>query len=112
MTLIVESKRLKVTQALRDFVEKQAQKLTKLGERSVTKVAVYLETVTKKSNDPSANVVTYALSLPGKKVVVVKKHAVDMYEAIVAASNEALRRVRKIKEKRLDKQRGLVSSLS
>jgi ribosomal subunit interface protein len=105
MTLIVESKRLKLTKALREFVSKQTQKLTKLGQQGATKVAVYLETVKKKSNDPTANSVTYALSLPGRKVIVVKKHAVDMYQAIVAASSEAFRKLRKVKERRLDSVR-------
>lgn len=107
MTVVVESKRLKVTNSLRDFALAQTDKLLKFGDKSVTKISVFLETVGKKKNDPTANIVTYALVIPGKKILVVKKKAVDMYEAIVSASHEALRRLRKIREKRQDKQRGV-----
>lgn len=105
MTVIVESKRLKVTQALRQFVLQQTSKLSKLSTRGATSIRVYLENIAKKNNDPSANIVTYAIGLPGKKMVLVRKHAADMYEAITAASHEAFRQVRKLREKRLDMQR-------
>lgn len=104
MTVIVESKRLKVTRALRNFVTEQAERLTKLGA-DITQIRVYLETVRKKSNDPTANIATYVVSIPGKKAMVVKKKAVDMYQAISDGSKEALRRLRKVREKRMDLQR-------
>lgn len=105
MTVIVESKRLKVTAAMRAFVQRQAERLSKLGQKGAAQIRVYLETVAKKNNDPTANIVTYAVAFPGKKMVIVKKHAVDMYEAISAASREAYRRVRKLREKQLDQHR-------
>jgi ribosomal subunit interface protein len=105
MTVIVESKQLKLTKALRDFATSQAQRLLKFGEKGVLQIRIHMETVRKKSNDPKANIVTYAVTLPGKKLVVVKKTAVDMYEALVSASHETLRGIRKVRERRLDKKR-------
>lgn len=98
MTVIVESKRLKVTQALRAYIEEQADKLAKLG-KGITQVRVHLEKIAKKTNDPHANVVTFHVSIPGKDVVVTKR-AVDMYEAIVEATEGAVRQLRKQHEKR------------
>ncbi len=103
MTVIVASKQMKVTAGLRQYVEDQAQKLLKLGKRAAG-VRVYLETVRKKSNDQMANVVTYCVELPGKNVVV-KKTAVDMYQAILQATASAARQVRKQYEKRRDSKR-------
>jgi ribosomal subunit interface protein len=105
MTVIVESKRLKVTQALRTFIEGQARKITKLGER-VSRIRVHLETIGKKSNDPLANSVTYHLEIPGKDIVV-RRRAVDMYEAVVDATRSAIRHLRKLKEKRVTTKRHL-----
>lgn len=96
--MIVESKKLKVTQALRAFIEAQAEKLLKL-EKRVTHIRVYLETIAKKSNDPGANSVTFHVSIPGKDLVV-KKTAVDMYEAVVDATSGAMRQLRKHYERR------------
>jgi ribosomal subunit interface protein len=103
MTVIVESKQMKVTASLRQHVELQAQKLLKLSKR-VTAARVYLETVRKKSNDKMANLVTYCVELPGKDVVV-RKRAVDMYQAIADATEGAVRQVRKQYEKRRDSKR-------
>ncbi len=98
MTVIVESKRLKVTQALRSYIEQQATKLSKLG-KGVTQIRVHLENIPKKTNDPGANSVTFHISIPGKDVVV-RKTAVDMYEAVVDATSVAMRQLRKNYEKR------------
>lgn len=103
MTVLVEAKNLKVTDALRSHVTKQAAKLQKIG-KSIVAVRVFLETVAKKNNDPHANKVTFKVSIPGKDVVV-RKQAVDMYEAIVQAAKGALRQVRKTAERRLTKTR-------
>lgn len=97
MTVIVESKRLKITNALRDFIDKQAEKLTKLG-KNVTEVRVYLENDTKKSSDPQAHSATFKVAIPGKDVVVTKK-ASDMYVAISGAAGSAFRQLRKRYEK-------------
>ncbi len=103
MTVLVESKQVKVTQALRDFATHQMEKLSKLGKR-VQKISVFLETVGKKNNDPSANRVTVQVEVPGKNVIV-RKHAADMYEAIVEAAHGAVRRLRKQTERRITLRR-------
>jgi len=103
MTVIVESKRMKVTQALRSFIEKQAQKITKLN-KNATKVRVHLETTKRKSNDPLANMVTFLVEIPGKDIVITK-HAVNMYDAVVDAAAGAARQLRKKHEKQTTKQR-------
>ena len=103
MTVLVESKQLKVTQALRDFATRQMEKMAKLG-KNVGKISVYLETVGKKSNDPSANRVTVQVEVPGKNVIV-RKHAADMYTAIADAAHGAVRRLRKQTERRMTLRR-------
>lgn len=103
MTVLVEAKNLKVTDALRSHVNKQAAKLEKLG-KGIVKVCVFLETVAKKSNDPHANKATFTVSIPGREVVV-RKQAVDMYEAIVQAARGTMRQVRKTAERRITKHR-------
>lgn len=98
MTVLVQSNSLKVTKALQRFVEDQASKVLKLGKQ-VVKIQVYLESITKKSNDSHANKVTYKVAIPGKDVIVTKG-ATDMYEAIVDATDGAVRQLRKLYEKR------------
>lgn len=103
MTVLVEAKNMEVTDALREHVTKQAQKLAKIGKR-ILGVRVFLETVAKKSNDPHANKVTFRVMIPGKDVVV-RKQAVDMYEAVVQAAKGSIRHVRKLAERRVTKAR-------
>lgn len=103
MTVLVESKNMEVTEALRNHVTKHAEKLSKIGKR-VLGVRVFLETVAKKNNDPHANHATFKVMVPGKDIVV-HKQAVDMYEAVVQAAHGAIRHVRKLAEKRLTKAR-------
>ena len=103
MTVIVESKRMKVTKALRDFIEKQTRKIVKLNKKP-TQVRVHLETNERKSNDPFSNVVTFLIEIPGKNIVITK-HAVNMYDAIVDAATGAARQLRKKHEKRVTRQR-------
>lgn len=103
MTVIVESKRMKVTSALREFVVRQTQKLAKLHKKTTT-VRVNLETVKKKSNDPLANSATFRVHIPGKSLVVTRK-AVTMYDAIVDAAKAATRQLRKHHEKRFTSRR-------
>lgn len=103
MRVIVQSKTLPITRALRSFVWRQALKLDRVAD--ITKLSVFLENVGKKSNDPQAATVKYLIEMPGKKAVVVRRHAVDMYDAVVDATERAFRQVRKIKERRLDAHR-------
>jgi ribosomal subunit interface protein len=110
MQVIVESKNLTVTEALRLHILKQAQKIERL-KKPVTAVRVYLENIKKKSNDPKANGVTFHVEMAGADVTV-HKTAVDMYEAIVQAAEGAVRTVRKAAEKRLTKARGKDAELA
>lgn len=103
MRILVAAKQLEITGALREFIQTQAQKIAKLHKR-VTQVRVFIEKVSKKRNDPLANIVTFEIQTPGKNVVV-KKHAVDMYQAIVQATESATRQLRKQYEKRMTLKR-------
>ncbi len=108
MDVIVTSKTLQVTQALRSMAIRQAQKLYRLGKR-ILRVRVSLEAVARKKNDSTATVVQYHVELPGKDVVV-RRRARDMYEALVDAASSAARQVQKVKERRLTFKRGYRSS--
>ncbi len=103
MQVIVESKNVEVTSAIRSHAQKQAQKLTKVYKK-INIARFFLDNLKKKSNDPKANKVTLKVEIPGKDVVV-KEHAVDMYEAINLAVESALRHLRKKLEKERTKQR-------
>lgn len=105
MNVIVQSHDVKVTKALKKFVTDQAQKLNRLLPSS-TQINVFLEKVSRKKSDPSSNKVKYSIELPGKRMVVVKKTAVDMYHAVVDATDTTFRHLRKAKEKVLTKRRG------
>lgn len=109
MDVIVTSKTLYVTQALRAMATRQAQKLYRLGKR-ILRVRVSLEAVVRKKNDTQATVVQYHVELPGKDVVVRRK-ARDMYEALVDAASSAARQVRKAKEKQVSFKKGYRSSI-
>lgn len=109
MTVLVESKKMKVTGALRNFAERQARKIAKFKE-NVTSVRVYLETVAKKKMEKGANIVTYCVSIAGKDVVVTKK-AADMYEAIMSATASAVRQLRKVHDKKIKDKRGFKEAL-
>lgn len=102
MQVQVASKTLKVTQALRDFAKQQASKLQKLHQR-ITKIQIFLDKRTHSKRDRNA-LVKYVVSLPGKTIVL-KRKAHDMYEAIVDATDQTLRSLRKTKEKQMAKQR-------
>lgn len=98
MKVLVEGKQMEVTLALQNYVKKHTRKLEKLGKK-ITSVHVFLESLPKKKNDLHSNMVICKVILPGKTVVV-KKHAADMYEAIVLTLDGAARQVRKTFEKR------------
>ncbi|MCA9370090.1 MAG: ribosome-associated translation inhibitor RaiA [Pseudomonadales bacterium] len=98
MRVLISSKKIEVTEALRSAIEAQAQKLGKL-HKQISWVQVFIEHVPKKSKDVFANKVTFEVSLPGKNVVV-KNHAHDMYKAISGAAESAVRQVRKEYERR------------
>lgn len=103
MQVIVQTKTLPVTQALRAFVERQSQKLTKLGLK-INKIVVYLENVARKTSDPHRSEVRYRVEIPGKDVVVEKKGN-DLYAVISDASLRVARQLGKLKERHLHAQR-------
>lgn len=103
MQVIVEGKELEVTPALRAHAEKQARKVTKLSSQ-ISEIRLFLETIKKKRNDPSANQVTYEVCIPGKNIVV-KAHAKDMYLAISKATDVAARKLIDFMEKQREAER-------
>ncbi len=104
MNVIVQAKSLKVTRALREFIQRQSHKLSKLKDLKVTKVTVYLEQDTKKSTDSKKVSVKYSIEVPGKALWV-EIDGYDFYDAIVDATNAALRKMLQNKEKKTDYRR-------
>jgi len=103
MRILIASKTLEITKAMRDFANEQALKLDKLGQR-ISKVQVFLEQRVAKSKRDKNALVKYVVNLPGKTLVI-KCKAADMYDAIIDATDKVMRQTRKFKEKRLTKQR-------
>lgn len=103
MRILIASKTLEITKSLRAFTREQALKLDRLGQR-ISKVQIFLEQRVAKSKRDRNALVKYVVDLPGKTLVI-KYKAADMYEAIVDATDRAIRQTRKFKEKRLTKQR-------
>lgn len=101
MNVIVQAKNLKVTRALREFIERQAQKIKKLQGLRVSKVEVYLEQGTKKPSDQKTVLVKYKIFVPGKNLWV-EIDGYDFYDATVDATRAVLRKLRKSKEKKQD----------
>lgn len=104
MNVSVQSKTLEITTALRKFCEGQAQKLGRISQK-ISSISIYVENIAKKKNDPTGASVQYSVNVPGK-VLVVKRKAADLYEAVVDATNGIMRQVRETKERRLDRKRG------
>lgn len=104
MNIIVQAKSLRVTRALREFIERQAVKLKKLNGLRVSKIEVYLEKGGKRSNSDKRVLVKYKVELPGK-VLWVGINGYDFYDATVDATRAALRKLRDNKEKQEDKHR-------
>ncbi len=101
MDIIVQAKSLKVTRALREFIQRQGNKLRKLKDLKISKVTVYLEQDTKKSSDSKKVSVKYSIEIPGRDLWV-EINGYDFYDAIVDATNAALRKMRQTKEKKTD----------
>jgi ribosomal subunit interface protein len=104
MDVIVQTKSLKVTRALREFIQRQSHKLEKLRDLNVSKITVYLEQDTRKSNKNKKVSVKYNIELPGKDLWV-EIDGYDFYDAIVDATNAALRKMRQKKEKETNYRR-------
>lgn len=104
MKVLIQSKTLEVSAALRDFVERHANRISNHKHR-VNSITVFLENITRKKNDQNGALARLTIDVPGKKGVVVERRATDLYAAIVDACERAMRYVRKLKEKRLATQR-------
>ncbi len=101
--VIVESKTIPVTAALRAVAVKQARHILRLGGR-ILRIRVHLDAIAKKKNDTHSSVAQFQIELPGKDIVV-RRRARDLYLAIIEAAHQASRQVRKLKEKRLTTKR-------
>ena len=99
MNVIVHSKTMVITEALRSFATRQAQRLKNRGQR-IANVIVFLEFIQRKKNDARAATAKFLIDLPGKNIVV-QERAKDLYFAIHRAALSANRQVRKVKERRM-----------
>lgn len=99
----IHSKQVKITDALREHARRQAQQIQKMSKK-ILDVSFFVETVSKKHNDPRANKVVVQVRRPGKDIVV-RSFATNLYEAISEASRAAARRLRKTRERKLHAKR-------
>lgn len=103
MRLNIASRTLPITTALREFAKEQVEKFNKLHQR-VSRVQIFLDQQVKGSKRDYNALVKYVVSLPGRTIVI-RKTAHDMYQGIATATDRALRHVRKLKEKQIDRNR-------
>jgi len=99
MNVIVQSKTLVVTAAIRSFVRRQVMRLNRRGEK-ISQVTVFLENVSKKKNDLRSASAKILIDLPGKNIIVQEK-AKDVYFAISEAARAATLQMSKVKARRL-----------
>ena len=97
MNILVHSKSLFVTEAMRQYVIKQARKIGKFSGK-VLAVSVFLETIKSKHGVEQEAVAKIQVVIPGKDVIVSSK-AHDLYLAISQAVADASRSLKKSKEK-------------
>lgn len=100
MRIIVQSKNVALTAALRRYVQRQAAKLSG-PHLQIRQVTAFLETIARKKNDLGGASVKLLVEVPGKDVVV-ERHGVDLYDTIVDAADRARRALRKRKERLLN----------
>lgn len=98
MKVLVQAKNISVTPMIERAVQHQAQKLGRLSSK-IVQVFAFLEVIDKKKNDAQAARVLYKICWPGKDIVVQEK-ASNLYDAIVDATDSAMRVLRKAKERR------------
>ena len=103
MVIIVESKTLPITQALRHAVETQAQHITRLSQKIIL-IRVSLETIAKKKNDTQASIAQFMVEIPGKNIIVRKK-AQDLYVAVTQAAQRAAQQLIRTQKKHLKARR-------
>ena len=98
MNVIVQSKTLVITAAIRRFAEQQASRFARRTNR-ISQITVFLEQVKRRKNDTNAATAKFFIDLPGKNIVVQEK-AKDLYFAIAEAARRTMRQLGKAKEKR------------
>ena len=98
MNVIVQSKTMVITEAIRNFAIRQTRKLLRRGQK-IGNVFVFLETVKRKKNDEFAAIAKFYVDLPGRNIVVQEK-AKDIYLAMHDAAAATLRQIGRSKEKR------------
>lgn len=104
MNVLVQTKDLEATGAIRQFIDDQLQKILKLG-LPVKKVQAHLEYIERKNSDEHRAQVQFSVGLPGQADIVVKESDKDLYRAITKATHSLIRHLRKSKEKKVDKVR-------
>ncbi len=109
MKVIIQSNTLKVTEALRIFIQKQIRKLARCGQK-IQQVTVYLDCVKRKKNAADATTVQFQITT-AKNSFVVKKQAHDMYVAISEVADRATRLLREKRHKYLDNKRKISPKL-
>jgi putative sigma-54 modulation protein len=97
MDVTVQSKNLKTTESLRNFLGRQVEKLAN-HRYPVERVTAFIETVRRKKNDMMASLVRLQITVPGK-VVVVERRGADVYDTITDVTDRADRVLRKSKER-------------
>jgi len=104
MTTLIYGKDLEITEAIRLHINKLVLRKFSKFKKRVIRVHVYLEHVARKDADNKRAKVRFKVSM-SRNSVVVQSTAHDLYQAVVNASERALRKVRKVKEKRIDSSR-------
>ena len=98
MNVIVHSKTIKLTKAIRVFCQEQCEKLFGKGSH-ISQVSVFLEDISRKKSSSKRASAKIKISIPGKDVVI-RRQAHDLYKAIVDVTRRAQRQLRKSKEKK------------
>lgn len=107
MKVLIYGKDLQLTTAIRNFADKQVRRrLSRLGKK-VQVVRIYLENIARKDNDPHSASARCKVEVPGKNLIIRSK-AHDLYQAISLVVEAAGRKLRKTKEKRVNKKRNIV----
>ncbi len=104
MKILVQAKDMKVTKAIKKFVNEKVKRTIVKHGKKVLGVKVYLETIARKKSDPESAHAKVEIEVPGKNIVVEEK-SFDPYQAITGAIKAGARRLRKSQEKKQQKKR-------
>jgi len=113
MKIIIKTRKIKTTPALRDFVEKKFYGLKKFIDilkreeeigKTLAEVFVELEKETRHHKKGNIFAVSCNVQLPGR-FLMAKAKSDDLFKAIVAAKNELKTEIDKYKFKKIDQRR-------